>query len=103
MDHPDCPELSRLTRHFALPEPDEEYDPPREPAPVPFDQEHYPSPGPEAEPDTDPWYPLGPNLTDTLTALPTTGVPPRGDGQFGPLPATARRTAFLPEAAPWIP
>ncbi|WP_326807699.1 hypothetical protein OHB04_16320 [Streptomyces sp. NBC_01775] len=68
-----------------------------------FDDSHFPSPDPDAEPDTDPWYPLGLDTAGTLTALMTTGLPTRGGGRFGPLPPTARRTAYLTRAAPWTP
>ncbi len=51
----------------------------------------------------DPWHHLGIPLRETLSALVTTGIGLRGGGRIGPLPATARRTAFLTEAVAWIP
>ncbi|MGP3973187.1 SMI1/KNR4 family protein [Streptomyces sp. 8N114] len=68
-----------------------------------FDWDPFPSSDPDATSGTRPWYPLGRTATETLTALLTTGIPMDGGGQFGPLPGTARRTAFLPDAAAWTP
>jgi hypothetical protein len=42
-------------------------------------------------------------LLDTLSAAVSTGLPLPGGGRLGPLPATARRTAFLNDAGPWSP
>ncbi|MEU7316344.1 hypothetical protein [Streptomyces sp. NPDC007083] len=68
-----------------------------------FDWNVYPSPDPDATSESRPWYRLGGTATETLTALLTTGIPMDGGGQFGPLPGTAQRTAYLPEAARWTP
>ncbi|MEU2725091.1 hypothetical protein [Streptomyces smyrnaeus] len=68
-----------------------------------FDRDPYPSPDPHAASTTRPWYHLGRTATETLTALLTDGIAMDGGGRFGPLPGTARRTAFLPDAAPWTP
>lgn len=51
----------------------------------------------------DPWHRLGMPFRETLTALVTTGIGLRGGDRIGPLPATARRTAFLTEAVAWSP
>ncbi|MCF6525021.1 SMI1/KNR4 family protein [Streptomyces sp. JJ36] len=50
-----------------------------------------------------PWQRYDHTLTETLAALLTSGLELPGGGRLGPLPATARRTAFLPEPAPWAP
>jgi hypothetical protein len=50
-----------------------------------------------------PWRRLDMPLLDTLTAFVHTGVDLPGEGRIGPLPATARRSAFLPDARAWTP
>lgn len=50
-----------------------------------------------------PWRNWAKPLTETLAALLETGLPMPGGGTFGPLPPTACRTAFLPDARPWAP
>lgn len=50
-----------------------------------------------------PWLNYGTPLAETLAALLRDGLPLPGGGTLGPLPATARRTAFLEEARPWTP
>lgn len=51
----------------------------------------------------DPWYDYGLSVTAALTLAVAEGLPlPSGRG-LGPLPATARRTAFLADARPWTP
>jgi hypothetical protein len=50
-----------------------------------------------------PWRTYDMPWLDLLEQALSTGVPlPRG-GTLGPLPTTARRTAFLPDAGPWAP
>lgn len=50
-----------------------------------------------------PWRSLGGPLLDTLATLVHSGHELPGGGRLGPLPATARRTAFLRDAQPWTP
>ncbi|MDT0342610.1 SMI1/KNR4 family protein [Streptomyces litchfieldiae] len=50
-----------------------------------------------------PWQGYGTGLFDTLATALRTGLPLPGGGTLGPLPPTARRTAFLPGPAPWRP
>jgi hypothetical protein len=50
-----------------------------------------------------PWRGFGMPLLDTLSAFVHTGLDLPGGGSLGPLPATARRTAFLPDARGWAP
>ncbi|GAA2440294.1 SMI1/KNR4 family protein [Streptomyces macrosporus] len=53
-----------------------------------------------------PWRNWGMPLVETVAALLDTGLPLPGgadDRTLGPLPATARRTAFLTDARPWTP
>lgn len=53
--------------------------------------------------DVKPWHSYQMPLLDTLSAAVETGLPLPGGGRIGPLPATARRTAFLGDAGPWTP
>lgn len=46
-----------------------------------------------------PWHSYEMPLLDTLSAAIRTGLPLPGSDRLGPLPATARRMAFLPDAA----
>ncbi|ONK11504.1 SMI1/KNR4 family protein [Streptomyces sp. MP131-18] len=50
-----------------------------------------------------PWRSYGTPLLDFLDGVLATGMPLPGGGTLGPLPPTARRTAFLPGAVPWVP
>jgi hypothetical protein len=50
-----------------------------------------------------PWHSYEMPLLDTLSAAVHTGLPLPGGGRIGPLPAIARRTAFLTDAGPWTP
>jgi hypothetical protein len=50
-----------------------------------------------------PWRTYEMSLLETLAKVVDTGLPLPGDETLGPLPATARRTAFLPDAVPWTP
>ncbi|TYC09653.1 SMI1/KNR4 family protein [Micromonospora sp. MP36] len=50
-----------------------------------------------------PWRGFGTSLLDTLTALVQTSLDLPGGGSLGPLPASARRTAFLSDAGAWAP
>ncbi|MFI0356980.1 hypothetical protein [Actinomadura sp. 9N407] len=52
---------------------------------------------------TSPWHIYESSLLETLAAVVGTGLPLPGGDTLGPLPATAERTAFLPDAAPWTP
>ncbi|SEP58152.1 hypothetical protein [Streptomyces radiopugnans] len=52
---------------------------------------------------SDPWHDCGTTLTQTLAVLLTTGIRMPGGRALGPLPPTARRTAFLVGARPWRP
>ncbi|MGQ5264817.1 hypothetical protein ACTWLT_29100 [Micromonospora sp. ZYX-F-536] len=50
-----------------------------------------------------PWHSYEMPLLDTLAAAVHTGLLLPGGGRIGPLPATARRTAFLTDAGSWSP
>jgi hypothetical protein len=50
-----------------------------------------------------PWHSYQMPLLDTLSAAVHTGLPLPGGGRIGPLPATARRTAFLTDVGAWAP
>jgi hypothetical protein len=50
-----------------------------------------------------PWRSYEMPLLDTLSVAVRTGLPLPGGGRIGPLPATARRTAFLTDAVRWAP
>jgi hypothetical protein len=50
-----------------------------------------------------PWHSYEMPLLDTLSAAVRTGLPLSGGGRLGPLPATARRAAFLTDAGAWTP
>ncbi|WP_344590283.1 hypothetical protein [Actinomadura vinacea] len=53
--------------------------------------------------DGGPWHTYDSALLETLSTAVRTGLPLPGGHTLGPLPATARRTAFLPGAIPWSP
>lgn len=50
-----------------------------------------------------PWQNYGMPLSEVLSAVVRTGLPLPGGGSLGPLPATARRTAFLDNPVAWTP
>jgi hypothetical protein len=50
-----------------------------------------------------PWHDTGPPLVDMLSAAIHSGLRLAGNRRLGPLPATARRTAFLLDAGRWTP
>jgi hypothetical protein len=52
---------------------------------------------------TNPWQSYDMSMLALLQRATTVGLPLPVEDGFWPLPATARRTAFLDEAGPWVP